>query len=185
MSQRQRGGFALPGLPSIGLLRKARSGGPGRGTRRGGGGAGRNGRGGRGGRGGPGGLAAVARQGGGSLFTSRAVLLFLVLFVLAATAIYPLRQYVAQQSRIERLQAKQAALQAANARLAYEQDRLNDPAYVDQLANQNFHMVKPGEEPWLLTGTPPADKVAKAPAKPAPDPPWYQRAWNWLRGRSG
>ncbi len=141
MSQRQRGAFALPGLPSS----------------------------------------------GGGLFTSRAVLLFLVLFVLAATAVYPLRQYVAQQGRIERLQAKQAALQAANARLAYERNRLNDPAYVDQLANQDFHMVKPGEEPWLLTGTPPADKadkVAKAPAKPAPDPPWYQRAWRWLRGRS-
>ena len=116
--------------------------------------------------------------------TSRGILLFLVLFVLAATAVYPLRQYIAQQGRIERLQAKQAALQAANARLAYERDRLNDPAYVDQLANQDFHMVKPGEEPWLLTGTPPADRVAAAPAKPAHDPPWYQRAWRWLRGRS-
>jgi cell division protein FtsB len=180
MSQSQRGAFALPGLPWIGLGRKPRprASGAGRGLRRGGGGAaGRSG--GRGGRGG-----GAAGPGGQGVFTSRAILLFLVLFVLAATGVYPLRQYVAQQARIERLQAKQAALQAANARLAYERDRLNDPAYVDQLASQDFHMVKPGEEPWLLTGTPPAGKVAAAPAKPAHDPPWYQRAWRWLRGRS-
>ncbi len=179
MSQHQRDAFALPAMPSIGLGRKPRPGSSasGRGVRwRGGGASGRNRRGGRG--------AGAAGPGGQGAFTSRAILLFLVLFVLAATAVYPLRQYVAQQGRIERLQAKQAALQAANARLAYERDRLNDPAYVDQLANQDFHMVKPGDEPWLLTGTPPADKVAEAPAKPAHDPPWYQRAWRWLRGRS-
>ena len=82
------------------------------------------------------------------------------------------------------LSIKQAALQAANARLAYERGRLNDPAYVEQLAQQDFHMVRPGEQPWLLTGTPPADKVAKAAAKPSHEPPWYQRAWRWLRGRS-
>jgi cell division protein FtsL len=126
----------------------------------------------------------VPGPGGRAAFTSRAILLFLVLFVLAATAVYPLRQYVAQQARIERLQAKQDALQAANARLAYERGRLNDPAYVEQLAKQDFHMVKPGEQAWLLTGMPPADKVAPAAAKPAHDPPWYQRAWRWLRGRS-
>ena len=182
MSQRHRGAFALPALPSIGLGRKparggsaaARAGRPG-----GAGAAGRNGRGGRRGR-----RAGVPGPGGQGVFTSRAILLFLVLFVLAATAVYPLRQYVAQQGRIERLQAKQAALQAANARLAYERGRLNDPAYVEQLAQQDFHMVRPGEQPWLLTGTPPADKVAKAAAKPSHEPPWYQRAWRWLRGRS-
>lgn len=114
--------------------------------------------------------------------TSRGLLLFLVLFVLAATAVYPLRQYVAQQARIERLQAKQAALDAANAQLERERARLNDPAYVEQLAKQQFHTVRPGEQPWLLTGTPPADKAATPAAKPAPRTPWYERAWHWLTG---
>jgi cell division protein FtsL len=112
--------------------------------------------------------------------TSRGILLFLVLFVLAATAVYPLRQYIAQQGRIERLQTKQAALQAANARLEYERTRLNDPAYVEQLAKRDFHVVRPGEQTWLLTGTPPADKVAAPATKPARKAPWYQRAWHWL-----
>jgi cell division protein FtsL len=116
--------------------------------------------------------------------TSRGILLFLVLFVLAATAVYPLRQYVAQQGRIERLQAKQAALQAANTRLEQERTRLHDPAYVEQLAKRDFHVARPGEQTWLLTGTPPADKAAAPPAEPARQAPWYQRAWHWLTDRS-
>jgi cell division protein FtsL len=114
--------------------------------------------------------------------TSRGLLLFLVLFVLAATAVYPLRQYVAQQGRIERLQAKQAALDAANAQLERERARLNDPAYVEQLAKRDFHLIRPGEQPWLLTGTPPADKATAPAAEPARKAPWYQRAWHWLTG---
>lgn len=116
--------------------------------------------------------------------TSRGILLFLVLFVLAATAVYPLRQYIAQQGRIERLQTKQAALQAANTRLEQERTRLNDPAYVEQLAKQDFHMAKPGEQTWLLTGTPPADKATAPAASPTRKAPWYQRAWHWLTDRS-
>ena len=106
-----------------------------------------------------------------------------MLFVLAATAVYPLRQYIAQQGRIERLQAKQAALDAANARLERERTRLNDPAYIEQLAKRDFHMVRPGEQPWLLTGTPPADRAAAPPPEPAHKAPWYQRAWHWVTDR--
>jgi cell division protein FtsB len=108
------------------------------------------------------------------------VLLFLVLFVLAATAVYPLREYLAQQDRIDQLRAKQAALQAANQRLVRERARLRDPAYVDQLAKQEFQLIEPGEQPWLLTGTPPADSAAAPAPRPAPKRPWYQRVWHRL-----
>ncbi len=129
-------------------------------------------------RGAPGGRARAG-------LTSRGGLLFLVLFVLAATAVYPLREYVAQQGRIEQLRAKQAALQAANQRLERERARLRDPAYVDQLAKQEFQLAEPGEKPWLLTGTPPADKTAAPAPRPAPKRPWYQRAWHWLTAWAG
>jgi cell division protein FtsL len=116
--------------------------------------------------------------------TSRGILLFLVLFVLAATAVYPLRQYVAQQGRIDQLQTKQAALQAANAQLDQERARLKDPAYVEQLAKEDFHLARPGEQTWLLTGTPPTGKAAAPAARPASKAPWYQRAWEWFTGPS-
>ena len=113
--------------------------------------------------------------------TPRGAVLLLVMFALAATAVYPLRQYVSQQHRIERLQAKQQALAAENARLEVERKRLQDPAYVQQLAKRDYHLVAPGEEAWVVTGSPPTSSSAQA-AAADPDPPWYKRAWQRLTG---
>ena len=113
--------------------------------------------------------------------TPRGALLLLVMFALAATAVYPLRQYVSQADRIQRLEEKQRALAAENQRLERERARLKDPAYVKQLAKRDFHLVEPGEEAWIVTGTPPTTRPAPAPAPRAdPEPPWYRRAWAWL-----
>jgi cell division protein FtsB len=114
--------------------------------------------------------------------TPRGAVLLLVMFALAATAVYPLRQYVSQQDRIERLQAKQQALAAENARLEAERERLQDPAYVQQLAKRDYHVVSPGEEAWVVTGTPPASPTAPSATAADPDPPWYKRAWQGLTG---
>ena len=117
--------------------------------------------------------------------TPRGAVLLLVAFALAATAVYPLRQYVSQQDRIERLQAKQQALTAENARLEVERKRLQDPAYVQQLAKRDYHLVAPGEEAWVVTGTPPAGGAAPAAAAAGEDPPWYKRAWRAMTGWLG
>ena len=101
--------------------------------------------------------------------TPRGAVLLLVMFALAATAVYPLRQYVSQQDRIERLEAKQQALAAENARLEAERKRLQDPAYVQQLAKRDYHVVTPGEEAWVVTGTPPAGPAGSAAAAAAMD----------------
>ena len=114
--------------------------------------------------------------------TPRGALLLLVMFALAAAAVYPLRQYVSQADRIQRLEAKQRALQAENQRLEQQRARLKDPAYVEQLAKRDFQVVEPGEEAWLITGTPPTTRPAPPPPPPAPESPWYKRAWRWLSG---
>ena len=114
--------------------------------------------------------------------TPRGALLLLVMFALAATAVYPLRQYVSQADRIQRLQDKQRALEAENQRLEQQRARLRDPAYVEQLAKRNFQLVEPGEEAWLVTGTPPTTRAAPAPPPPEPRRPWYQRAWRRVTG---
>ncbi|MFL5881909.1 MAG: FtsB family cell division protein, partial [Actinomycetota bacterium] len=95
---------------------------------------------------------------------------------------YPLRQYVSQQHRIEFLEAKQRALAAENARLEVERKRLQDPAYVQQLAKGNYHLVAPGEEAWVVTGTPPPSDAAQAAQEAARNRPWYKRAWQRLTG---
>jgi cell division protein FtsB len=111
--------------------------------------------------------------------TPRGAVLLLVMFALAATAVYPLRQYVSQQDRIERLQAKQQALAAENARLEAERRRLKDPAYVQQLAKRDYHVVAPGEEAWVVTGAPPT-ATAQPAGSAVLDRPWYKRAWQAL-----
>ena len=116
--------------------------------------------------------------------TPRGAVLLLALFALAATAVYPLRQYVSQQDRIERLEAKQQALAAENARLETERKRLQDPAYVQQLAKRDYHVVSPGEEAWVVTGTPPTSNAAAGKAA-EPDRPWYKRAWQAVTGWLG
>jgi cell division protein FtsL len=113
--------------------------------------------------------------------TVRGVLLLLVLFALAVTAVYPLREYVQQRSRIEQLTAKQQALQAENERLRREQQRLHDPAYVEQLAERDYNMVKRGQEVWQLHGDPPQEPAAR-PAPPPRPKPWYQRLWRHATG---
>ena len=114
--------------------------------------------------------------------TPRGALLLLVMFALAATAVYPLRQYVSQADRIQRLQDKQRALEAENQRLEQQRARLKDPAYVEQLAKRDFQLVEPGEEAWLVTGTPPTTRPAPAPPPPEPKRPWYRRAWQRVSG---
>jgi cell division protein FtsL len=117
--------------------------------------------------------------------TARGVLLLLVLFALAVTAVYPLREYVQQRNRIEQLAAKQRAIQAENDRLQREQQRLHDPAYVEQLAKRDYNMVKRGEEVWQLSGEPPQAPAARSAPPPRTHEPWYQRLWQratgWLR----
>jgi cell division protein FtsB len=114
--------------------------------------------------------------------TPRGALLLLVMFALAAAAVYPLRQYVSQADRIQRLQDKQRALQAENQRLEQQRARLKDPAYVEQLAKRDFQLVERGEEAWLVTGTPPTTRPAPAQAPPEQEAPWYKRAWRRLSG---
>jgi cell division protein FtsB len=113
--------------------------------------------------------------------TPRGAVFLFALFALAATAVYPLRQYVSQQDQIGRLEAKQQALAAENARLETERKRLQDPAYVQQLAKRDYHVVTPGEEAWVVTGAPPTAQPA-GDAAPQRDRPWYKRAWQRLTG---
>jgi cell division protein FtsL len=116
--------------------------------------------------------------------TRRGLVLVLILFALCAMSVYPLRQYISQQDRIDALEAKRAAVATEVDRLERERERLQDPEYVEQLAREELHMARPGEETWVLSGEPPADRPKAAPPEP-PERPWYQRVWEWLIGREG
>jgi hypothetical protein len=93
----------------------------------------------------------------------------------------PLRQYVAQRGKVARLRAKETQAQARVDALEARKRQLQDPAYVERLARERLHFVRPGEVPYiLLTPTPtpaPAKPAAPGVAKVDGSGPWYARLW--------
>jgi cell division protein FtsB len=117
--------------------------------------------------------------------TTRAAVLAVVLGVLALALTVPLRQYVAQRGAVAKLRAQEAAQQRRVDALEARKAQLQDPAYVEQLARERLHFVRPGEVPYiLLTPAPTA-----APVKPGTpggsnlggSGPWYSRLWGTVQ----
>jgi cell division protein FtsL len=132
----------------------------------------------------PAALIRQRRSGDHRGLTRRGLVLALIAFALTAMTIYPLRQYVTQQNRIEQLQAKQAALDLEIARLEAERARLKDPEYVEQLAREDLQMARPGEESYVMTGEAPTERAVASDTAQQPERPWYKRVWDTLLGRA-
>src|SRR5262249_51732941 len=66
--------------------------------------------------------------------TSRAAVLAAVICAVLLTLAYPVREYIAQRRQIGQLGAQQHSLYVQLSRLHAEQQRLNDPAYIEQRA---------------------------------------------------
>ena len=67
-----------------------------------------------------------------------------IVFVLAIAAAGPVRNFLAQRSEIDRLEARIGELETERAQLEREIERIRDPDYVEQLA-RCMGMVRPGE----------------------------------------
>ena len=92
---------------------------------------------------------------------------------------YPLQQYVAQRSQLEKLHKQNAAKAAEVAKLKQELTQWQDPDFVAIEARKRLHYVKPGEVGLRLVG--PADGVAGSPTASAPSDAgtaWYSQLWN-------
>lgn len=113
--------------------------------------------------------------------TTRAAILGVVVCVLALALTVPLRQYVAQRGKVARLRAQQAQAQARVDALEARKRQLQDPAYVEQLARERLHFVRPGEVPYILLTPPPTPVPSKTGVPGGPGVkgtgPWYSRLW--------
>jgi cell division protein FtsB len=77
--------------------------------------------------------------------TPRAAVLVGIVLLLATATVVPLRQYLAQQARMDTLERRVQALQEERLQLQRELERLHDPAYLEELARKCLGMVRPGE----------------------------------------
>jgi cell division protein FtsL len=106
--------------------------------------------------------------------TSRAAVLAVVICAIALSLAYPVREYIAQRRQIDQLQAERQMLNGQLASLQHQQQRLGDPAYIEQLAGNKLHMCLRGETCYIVIGGHTAGSGA---ASAASLTPWYERLW--------
>jgi cell division protein FtsL len=111
--------------------------------------------------------------------TSRAAVLAAVICAITLTLAYPVREYIAQRRQISQLGAQQQSLYVQLSRLRVQEQRLNDPAYIEQLARDQLHMCLPKQTCYvIINGKPAAGLIQPRSASPSP---WYDRLWQSVR----
>jgi cell division protein FtsL len=121
-------------------------------------------------------IPAVGRPQGGdrARLTSRAAVLAVVICAIALSLAYPVREYIAQRRQIDQLQAERQMLGGQLQWLQHQQQRLADPAYIEQLARNKLHMCLRDETCYVVIGGQAANRGA---ASAASLTPWYERLW--------
>ena len=109
-------------------------------------------------------------------FTGRAAILAVVLCAIALSLAYPVREYIAQRRQIDQLQAQRSQIALQLKRLRHEQQRLHDPAYIEQLARDRLHMCMPTQKCYAIIEPMPGN--AQATAARRDQAPWYARLWS-------
>jgi cell division protein FtsB len=112
---------------------------------------------------------------GRTRLTSRAAVLAVVLCAIALSLAYPVREYIAQRRQIDQLQAQRGLLLGQLHQLERQQQRLNDPAFVEQLARDRLHMCLRGETCYVVIGT--HTHHRGTPVTTVSLTPWYERLW--------
>jgi cell division protein FtsB len=129
--------------------------------------------------------AASARS---TALTGRAAILALALaFVIVAIAL-PFKIWLSQRGDLDSLNAQIARVQARVAQLNAQDQKWNDPAYVEAQARRRLHYVMPGESNRIVLGPRPshvqkdiAAAIAHPAAPPVSDGPWYSQLWQSMQ----
>ena len=108
--------------------------------------------------------------------TGRAAVLAVVICAIALSLAYPVREYVTQRKQIDALVAQQQVMLNQVKNLEQEQARLNNPAYIEQLARQELDMCFPHTTCYIVTGGQRQAGTAARAAKAGPAP-WYDKLW--------
>jgi cell division protein FtsB len=111
--------------------------------------------------------------------TGRAAVLAVVICAIALSLAYPVREYITQRKQIDALVVQQQVMLNQVKGLEQQQAKLNDPAYIEQLARQELDMCFPHTTCYIVTGGQRQASTARA-AKAGPAP-WYDKLWQSVR----
>jgi cell division protein FtsB len=114
-----------------------------------------------------------------STLTARAAILAVAVASVALALALPFKVWVAQRGQISSLQAQTREQEHRVAALKQDQQRWQDPAYIEQQARLRLHYAMPGEKTYVVLGKPKKhhQQAATSPADPALTGPWYSRLW--------
>ena len=107
--------------------------------------------------------------------TSRAAVLAVVICAITLSLAYPVREYITQRRQISALGAQQQALSRQLSRVQAEHRKLNDPAYIEQIAQDQLHLCMPRQTCYVIIDGKPAAGLIQ-PKTAAPNP-WYGKLW--------
>lgn len=131
-------------------------------------------------------VVSARTSGGGDSRTDskgagRTVVLFLVLCALALTLAVPVRTYLSEQAREDKVAAEHSKLLTDITRLEEQKRLQNDPEYIKAQARIRLQYVMPGETPYRVqvpgAPAPTAEQVEAAQAK---QNPWYTNVWRTI-----
>lgn len=120
--------------------------------------------------------------------TGRAAILALALaFVIVAIAL-PLKIWLSQRGDLDSLNTQIQRVQARVSQLNAQDQKWNDPAYIEAQARKRLHYVLPGESHRIVLGPKPshvqkaiATAIAHPAAPPVSDGPWYSQLWQSMQ----
>jgi cell division protein FtsL len=96
-----------------------------------------------------------------------------VICAVALSLAYPVREYIAQRRQIDQLVAERQMTLEQLRSLQREQQRLNNPAYIEQLARDRLHFCMTDQTCYVIIGGPGSGSAAAR----ATGTPWYDRLW--------
>jgi cell division protein FtsB len=124
-------------------------------------------------------IAAKAVRIRRSTLTARAAILAVAVASVALALALPFKVWMAQRGQITSLQAQTREQEHRVATLKQDQQRWQDPAYIEQQARLRLHYALPGEKTYVVLGKP--KKHHRQAATTSVDPtltgPWYSRLW--------
>lgn len=118
---------------------------------------------------------------------SRSSTLVPVMVLIAAavvlTNVFPFRQMLAQEQRVDAARTQLELLQTENARLETEAAALQTDEEVERIARAQLGYVFPDDQPFVVTTPGSGTAAGGADAEYDLGKPWYLRIWDFLTGR--
>jgi len=97
-------------------------------------------------------------------------------------AVIPTQAYLGQRRHRDDLAAQVATLAATNDALRQRAATLDSDSEIERLARLHYHLVRPGEEAFVILpdGIPPTTGAPAPPPEPPEEQGWMSRAWSRL-----